>query len=173
MDTELQHDFKSEHTGRVTRRTRPPVRPKMRRWDRLRNLDDPWMQDSILVGMQVWTEEELAQHAKVSSEQVRAWIEAGLPTLPTTDGAVRISEAAFDAWAKEQGGRRDRLRGGRRDETSSIAEFILELRGQDQDWKTILKACRGRWPDDPRVQNAEQLRGTYRRYAKRTRTQSD
>jgi len=126
-----------------------------------------------VIGMQVWTEEELSQHAKVTSEQVRAWIAAGLPTLPTTNGTVRIAESAFDEWAKEQGGRRDRLKGGRRDETSEIAEFIIELRSQNQDWKSILKACRSQWPDDSRVQNVEQLRGTYRRHVNRTRTPSD
>ena len=67
----------------------------------VRSLDAPWFGEAILLGMQVWTEEELALHAKVSVEQVRMWIRAGMPSLPTIDGSVRISEAAFDEWAKD------------------------------------------------------------------------
>lgn len=170
MTTEHQESLVEGGNCRRHRSHRPP-RTKKRLWDRLRNLDDPWLGEAILLGMKVWTEKELAQHAKVTAEQVRAWIEAGLPTLPTTDGAVRVSEAAFDDWAKRQGSQH--AKGGRRNETAEIAEFISELKHQGESWKSILKACRNRWPDDSRVCSVEQLRGTYRRHASRMRIESD
>lgn len=69
----------------------------------LRSLDDPWLgEEPTYLGMAVWTEEQLAEHAKVSVEQARVWITQGnLPTLPTPDGSVRIAEADFKDWAND------------------------------------------------------------------------
>lgn len=53
---------------------------------------------------------------------------------------------------------------GRRTETLEIAEYTNELRLQGKTWKEVLSACKKRWPDDRRVRNARQIRGTWSRY---------
>ena len=68
----------------------------------LRSIDDPWFGEEIFLGLNFWTEEEFAKHAKISIDQVHELIEAGLPVLGLADGTVRISEAAADKWAKQR-----------------------------------------------------------------------
>lgn len=77
-------------------------RKRARRAGILRSVDDLWFgEEALYLGMKVFTEEELAQHAKVPVAQVGTWIsQHRLPTLPTSNGTVRISEAVFDEWAK-------------------------------------------------------------------------
>jgi hypothetical protein len=76
-------------------------RKKGKHTSMLRSVDDPWLgEEPSYLGMAVWTEEQLAEYAKVSVEQARIWItHYGLPTLPTPDGSVRIAEADFEEWA--------------------------------------------------------------------------
>ena len=68
----------------------------------LRSIDDPWFGEEIFLGLNFWTEEEFAKHAKISIDQVHELIEAGLPVLGLADRTVRISEAAADKWAKQR-----------------------------------------------------------------------
>src|SRR4051812_45964809 len=55
----------------------------------LRWVDDLWFgEEPSYLGMKIFTEEELAQHAKLSIEQVRMWIsQHRLDTLPTSNGS--------------------------------------------------------------------------------------
>ena len=53
---------------------------------------------------------------------------------------------------------------GRKNDTEEIAVYANELRCRGVIWKKVFKACKERWPDDERVDNEEQVRGTWRRY---------
>jgi hypothetical protein len=62
---------------------------------------------------------------------------------------------------------------GRSNETLEIALYADELRRAKKTWKEVLKACRERWPDDDRVKNVEQIRGTHRRHFPKGNGRSD
>jgi len=53
---------------------------------------------------------------------------------------------------------------GRHDETLEIALYADEVRKVEKTWKEVFKACRERWPDDPRVRKVDQIRATHRRH---------
>jgi hypothetical protein len=53
---------------------------------------------------------------------------------------------------------------GRKVETREIAVYANELRKEDKTWKEVLSACKKRWPNDPRVKNADQIRATWNRF---------
>lgn len=55
---------------------------------------------------------------------------------------------------------------GRSVETMEIAAFVADLKRNGLTWKEVLKSCRERWPNDPHVKNADQLRATFRRFFK-------
>ena len=64
-------------------------------------------------------------------------------------------------------------RPGRSNETLEIALYADELRRAKKTWKEVLKACRERWPDDDRVENVEQVRGTHRRHFPKSKQRTD
>jgi 16S rRNA C967 or C1407 C5-methylase (RsmB/RsmF family) len=52
---------------------------------------------------------------------------------------------------------------GRKDTTREIAEYANQLK-PGKTWKEVLAACKKRWPNDPRVDNVDQVRGTWGRH---------
>ena len=89
----------------VGQKVPPPWRtnrrcPRRTSEEMCRSLDAPWDAEEILLGLNFWTVEEFAQHAKVTIEEVKEWMGEGLPVLRLRDGSGRISEAAADEWAK-------------------------------------------------------------------------
>lgn len=62
---------------------------------------------------------------------------------------------------------------GRSKDTLEIALYADELRRAKKTWKEIFKSCRERWPNDDRVENAEQVRATHRRHFPKRNQKSD
>src|SRR5688572_1385634 len=75
--------------------------------------------------------------------------------------------------AISQSGPRTHVRAGRHVETQEVALYADELRRQKRTWKQIWKACKERWPGDPRVRTFEQIRATHRRHLGGLRKKTD
>lgn len=126
-------------------------------------------------------------HRFMTTEEVRTesgipdeLTERVLPILPVVceraDGTRIHHEGEVDAFLTEyfqsqrqQDARRDPAptgKQGRKIETLEIAEYANQLKAEGKTWKQICSACKKRWPNDPRVDNREQLRATWTRHFK-------